>query len=50
MVQSIGTVCDAWIVYGRQAVDDGRAVVWDDSPVARHFRTQIERSAESGGS
>lgn len=50
VVEPIGTVCDAWIVYGRQAVDDGRAVVWDDSPVARHFRTQIERSAESGGS
>jgi hypothetical protein len=50
VVQSIGTVCDAWIVYGRQAVDDGRAVVWNDSPVARQFRARIERSVEPGGS
>jgi len=50
VVQSIGTVCDAWIVYGRQAVDDGRAVVWDDSPVARQFRARIKRSSEPSGS
>ncbi|SDZ70757.1 hypothetical protein SAMN05518854_11565 [Variovorax sp. YR266] len=37
-IESIGTVCDAWILYGRQAVDEGRAVVWKGSPVARQFR------------
>jgi hypothetical protein len=35
VVQDIGSICDAWIVYGRDAVDDGQAVVWTDSPVAR---------------
>ncbi len=38
VVDSIGTVCDAWIVYGRQGVDEGRAVVWNNSPAARQFR------------
>ena len=44
VVEPIGTVCDAWIVYGRQAVDEGEAVVWRDSPAARQFRSRIERS------
>jgi hypothetical protein len=41
LLEPIGTVCDAWIVYGRAAVDEGRAVVWKESPVARQFRNQI---------
>lgn len=41
VVETIGTVCDAWIVYGRQAVDQGRAVVWNESPAARQFRARI---------
>ena len=42
VVEPIGIICDAWIVYGRQAVDEGRAVVWNGSPVARQFRARIE--------
>ena len=37
VAQDIGTVCDAWIVYGREPVDGGKAVVCADSPVARRF-------------
>ena len=49
VVESIGTVCDAWILYGRQAVDEGKAVVWNDSPVARQFRARIgDRRSSSG--
>lgn len=48
MVQSIGTVCDAWIVYGRQPVDEGRAVVWNDSPAARQLRARIGQSSPGG--
>ncbi|MET3373324.1 hypothetical protein ABIC89_002386 [Variovorax boronicumulans] len=44
----IGTVCDAWIVYGRQPVDEGCAVVWNDSPAARQFRARIGQSSELG--
>ncbi|CAN7723373.1 hypothetical protein LJR130_006086 [Variovorax sp. LjRoot130] len=40
VIEPIGAICDAWIVYGREAVDEGRAVVWKDSPVARQFRTR----------
>ena len=41
VIQPIGTVCDAWIVYGREAVDQGRAVVWKESPIARQFRDRL---------
>lgn len=41
VVTAIGAVCDAWIVYGRQAIDHGEAVVWKDSPVARQFRERL---------
>ena len=41
VIEPIGTVCDAWIVYGREAVDQGRAVVWKDSPLARQFRDRL---------
>lgn len=50
MVQSIGTVCDAWIVYGGKSVDQGRVVVWSDSPAARQFRARIGQSSGPGGS
>lgn len=40
VIEPIGTVCDGWIVYGREAIDEGKAVVWRDSPVARQFRQQ----------
>jgi hypothetical protein len=50
VIEPIGTICDAWIVYGREAVDEGRAVVWKDSPVARQFRERIGRSSKLGGS
>lgn len=41
VVEAIGTVCDAWILYGREAVDRGESVVWRDSPVARQFWTAL---------
>ena len=50
VVESIGTVCDAWIVYGRQPVDDGRTVVWSDGPAARQFRARIGQSSDTGTS
>ncbi|SOE06196.1 hypothetical protein SAMN05518800_6822 [Variovorax sp. YR752] len=50
VMEPIGTVCDAWIVYGREAVDEGRAVVWNGSPVARQFLERIGRSPKPGGS
>lgn len=50
VIEPIGTVCDAWIVYGREAVDEGRAVVWNGSPVARQFLERIGRSPKPGGS
>jgi hypothetical protein len=37
LVHPIGAVCDAWILYGREPVDEGRTVVWKDSPVAKRF-------------
>ncbi|SDE87605.1 hypothetical protein SAMN05444679_1362 [Variovorax sp. CF079] len=50
VIEPIGAICDAWIVYGREAVDEGRAVVWKDSPVARQYRERIGRSSKHGGS
>jgi len=37
LVTSIGTVCDAWILYGREPVDEGQTVVWPQSPVVKRF-------------
>jgi hypothetical protein len=48
VIEPIGTVCDAWIVYGREAVDQGRAVVWKDSPLARQFQDRLGSVSESG--
>lgn len=47
LVAGIGTVCDAWIVYGREPVDRGETVVWRQSPVAQRFGGA---GARSGGS
>ncbi len=38
VVQPIGTVCDAWIVYGPRPVDRGQTLVWTSSPAAALFR------------
>lgn len=37
-VSDIGTVSDAWILFGRERVDAGQALVWTSSPVSRRFR------------
>lgn len=37
-VSQIGTVCDAWILFGRERVDAGQSLVWTSSPVSRRFR------------
>ncbi|MCY4593017.1 MAG: hypothetical protein OXE86_21170 [Alphaproteobacteria bacterium] len=34
----LGTIDDAWMVYGREAVADGGLVAWDDSPFVRRLR------------
>lgn len=38
LVEQIGTICDAWVVFGRDAVDGGQAVVWTRSPARRQYR------------
>jgi hypothetical protein len=48
VIEPIGTVCDAWIVYGREAVDHRRAVVWKDSPLARQFRDRLGSAVKPG--
>lgn len=50
VLASIGTACEAWIVYGREAVDKGDAVVWRDSPVAHQYWLGMDRSPNCGGS
>jgi hypothetical protein len=47
VVETIGTVCDAWILYGKEAVDHGEAVVWRDSPVARQYWLALNRQPPS---
>jgi hypothetical protein len=37
LVSAIGTVCDAWVLYGREPVDEGETVVWRQSPVAQRL-------------
>ncbi len=39
----LGTIDDAWMVYGREAVADGGLVTWDDSPPVRRLRRQSDR-------
>ncbi|NDZ18381.1 hypothetical protein C7T35_25865 [Variovorax sp. WS11] len=50
LIEPIGAICDAWIVYGREAVDEDRAVVWESSPVARQFRERMGQASKVGGS
>ena len=38
MVEFIGTVDDAWIVYGRTRVSASRLLAWPDSPAAALYR------------
>jgi hypothetical protein len=38
MTQFIGTVDDAWMVFGRTRVSTGRLTAWHDSPAAHLFR------------
>lgn len=38
VVEDIGAVCDAWLVFGTQPVDGGQAAVWVDSPVSRLYK------------
>lgn len=38
MTQFIGTVDDAWMVYGRTRVSTGRLTAWRDSPAAHLYR------------
>lgn len=38
VVEYIGSVSDAWIVYGRESVDEGKAVIWTESPIAGRYR------------
>ncbi|CAN7499019.1 MULTISPECIES: hypothetical protein [unclassified Variovorax] len=38
VLEDVGAICDAWVVFGTAAVDKGKAVVWTDSPVARLYR------------
>lgn len=45
VVEMIGTVCDAWMVFGRTEVDQGRAVVWTDSPASRQYRVALVSAA-----
>ena len=37
LVAPIGSICDAWVVFGRRAVDGGEAIVWKSSPASRLF-------------
>ena len=38
VTQFIGTVDDAWIVYGRARVSEGKLLAWRDSPAALLYR------------
>jgi len=40
VVQFIGTVDDAWLVYGRTRLSEGRITAWRDSPAGRVFRRE----------
>jgi hypothetical protein len=37
VTQFIGTVDDAWIVYGRTRVTGGKLLAWRDSPARRLY-------------
>lgn len=48
VLQAIGTVCDAWMVFGASPVDGGEAVVWPDSPVSRLYAQDAQDAGERG--
>ena len=37
LVQMIGSICDAWVVFGPTPVDGGAAEVWTGAPVSRLY-------------
>lgn len=37
VIEPIGSVCDAWVMYGPEAVDGDEAVVWRGSPVRKLY-------------
>jgi len=37
VIEPIGSVCDAWVMYGPEAVDGDEAVVWRGSPARRLY-------------
>lgn len=41
VLEPIGAVCDAWLVFGRAPVDEGNAIVWTRSPVAARYRHAV---------
>lgn len=45
VVEDIGPVCDAWVMFGTRPVDEGRTVVWAQSPVSRLY---VARSRPGG--
>ncbi|MGO4396335.1 hypothetical protein AB4Z46_33815 [Variovorax sp. M-6] len=45
VVEHIGAVCDAWMVFGRTPLDEGRTIVWTGSPVARQYAAALEGRA-----
>jgi hypothetical protein len=38
--ERIGTVDDAWIVYGRERLSNGKLISWTESPAGRAFHAQ----------
>ena len=44
--KDIGTVCDAWVMFGTQPVDEGRTVVWYQ--VSQHNGPKHDGVAEGG--
>ena len=40
VLQPVGTVRDAWVVFGCEPVDEGQPVVWLARPVARQFQAR----------
>lgn len=40
VVQFIGSVDDAWLVYGRDRVSEGKLLAWRDNPAGRIYRQQ----------
>jgi hypothetical protein len=41
--EELGTIDDAWLVYGRRRVSKGRIVAWRDSPAAALYRQELQQ-------